>query len=187
MARTKARERGLYPETNEPGYVPRQVSITVNLPADLWPWLKGFVGRNSFFYCVEETIVTALRSLAGSEAKSGMDLETLVDLVSTERRITAAEAMYGKRPDPEAAKLADVLLQASQAVAHGIGDAVEFGLPEGETGELVLKAWSAVAGRDIAADIEAARQEAARHDAELAEAEPKAAQIVGSGTGRNDA
>jgi hypothetical protein len=157
--RTQARERGVYPEIGEPLYGSERVSITVNLPAGLWLWLKGFVGKNSFFYCVEETIVTALRSMAGREADTGMNLETLVHLVSMERNITAAEAMFGRLPDPESAKLANIFLQAAQRVAHGIDDVAESGLPEGEEGELMLKAWSAAAGRDIAVDIEAARVE----------------------------
>lgn len=46
--------------------------------------------------------------------------------------------------------------------AHGIVEAADSGVQEDEDSELILKAWSAAAGRDIPADIEAARQELER-------------------------
>jgi hypothetical protein len=68
--------------------------------------------------------------------------------------------------DPESAKLAGVFEQAAHYIAYGIDAALEYGLPNGEAGELILKVWGAATGRDIAADIEAARVERDRQEAQ---------------------
>jgi hypothetical protein len=163
--RTKARERGLYPEPGEPAYTSPQVSVTINLPAELWLWLKPFVSHNSFTYCVEETIVTALRCMAGRDCSIGMNAETLIGLISRERGISAAEAVFGRDADPAEIEAANILLEAAQHAARGIPAAVEHGPSEGEHGALILKLWSAAVGRDIAPEIEAVRLARAEEEA----------------------
>jgi hypothetical protein len=143
---SEARKRGLYPSPDEPAYLCRQVSITIKLPPELWPWLRGFVGNNSFSASVEDTIITALRCMAGNKSSIGMDMQFLLDLVTMEQEdATPASIMFRRAANPEGMKAANVLLRAAHYAAYGVGEAADSGFQEDEDSELILKAWSAAA------------------------------------------
>ena len=73
------REKALFP-IGDKGYVRDQEFLLINLDQDLYEWLQGFVEQNchSFFSDIEETIVTALRSMK----KGDLNLSFLAGLVS---------------------------------------------------------------------------------------------------------
>ena len=114
-----ARSRGVHPEIVEPVSARGSVEITIRIPPKLWNWLQGFVGKNSYTYCVEETIITALRCMAGKDCDIGMNAASFAALTATERDITLAEAMFGPL-DEQAAHDANQLLQAAQMAARGV-------------------------------------------------------------------
>lgn len=153
----EAWRRGLYPEPGEPERFGQTVPVTIKLESGLYAWLQGFVGRNSFTFCVEEAITTALRVMRGD-----LDVSTLLHVMASNNGISPVEAMLGPMPEERRAE-SWILLQAaafaaqfdrsSVSAVHALDD-----MPEDARGRL-LKAWQAVSGRDVAADVEAQRAE----------------------------
>ena len=95
MARlTKAQLRGIYPEGQSFGHLSPTLPVTVRLSTELLTWLKGYVGRNSFTFCVEEAITTGLRVMKGE-----LNVGTLLSVMASNDGASLVEAMHGKLND----------------------------------------------------------------------------------------
>lgn len=139
-----------------------EVTITVTLPPQLGAWMLGFVGRKPEFADPQQTIITALRCMAGRREKDGMTLNNLLSLLTGAKQpTTRAEIMYGPHLSPEHIKIANILLEAAFCAFNGCADVIiEHVMPEDER-DAIYRAWSAAAGpgRDIAAEVAEARAE----------------------------
>lgn len=103
-----------YPESCPVARDDPQVLVTLSLDKALYDWLKGFVGRNSFTFNIEETIYTALRCMRASEG--GMDLEALAGIVASERGTSLVEAIFGAIKDERLRNAAALLLDAAAVI-----------------------------------------------------------------------
>lgn len=112
---SKAWRRGLYPEPEPFTYHERQELVTISMDADLYAWLAGFVGRNSYTFCVEDAIITALRYMRGEEA--GANLDRLAELVASERATSRIEAVFGEISEEPVRKAAGLLYLAAMIAA----------------------------------------------------------------------
>lgn len=166
---TKARRRGLYPEYGPIERFEKEVEVTLSLPVGLYKWLTEFVGINSFAFCVEQTIHTALRCMRGSEG--GMNLDALADVVASQRRTTRIEAVFGEIKDPEHRRAAGLLYGAAMFAAFGArADDLCEGFPKDRQGDrkAILDALRTVyPERDFEAEMEAWREEEKREQAEI--------------------
>lgn len=169
MVLTYARRRGLHPEQAEPLYLNDTEEITIRLPTPLWHWLKDAVGMTSQAYCVEETIVTALRSLAGPQLDTGMAGAAFIAMAADCRGISHAEALFGPM-NPDEERQVTMLLEAARAASRGpesFTSLLDHGDDPAETAAIV-NAWSAVAGVDMAVVIERERERQNEEDLRMA-------------------
>ena len=167
MARiTQARRRGLHPESSVT-YLNEQTSVSISMDARLYRWVQGMVGRNSFTFCVQEAIVTGLRVMKGE-----LDVSTLLGVMASNNKTSFVEAMYGECEMP-VRREAGILMQAA-AIAIKFDKSPRLAIdllnrvPDRDRG-LLVKAWEAVAGRDIAAELQSAREEIEREDRRMAD------------------
>lgn len=146
------RQRGLHPESSV-GRFGKQVSVTINLDAELFDWLKGYVGRNSFTFCVEEAIITGLRVMKGE-----LSIHTLKHVVASNYGISPVEALYGRMDEVRRKETSLLLDAAACAATFDKYPALMLGelsrLDPGDRLKLLV-AWQAVTKRDVAAEIAA--------------------------------
>jgi hypothetical protein len=179
------RMRALYPQNSAVSRSDPQVLVTLSLDKALYDWLKGFVGRNSFTFDVEEAIYTALRCMRGSEG--GMNLDTLAGIVASERGTSPIEAIFGEIKDQQLRKAATLLLDAADiARRRHSPHLVDMLLPEDETERnqvlallrVVLPDWDPI--REIEEEEAAEQKWLEEHGGELAaEVEAKTPQARG--------
>jgi hypothetical protein len=156
---SKARARALEPDGVPVGSPERTVRLEIELDESLYRSVRSMSRGSNFTSNVEQTIITALRAMAGHDREgSGLDLMFLAALTASENDVSFQQALFGHAPDVDDRRELYALLTGK--------DPHEFFLKylADEIGGDDKEAWARRVAKQLAADlnerdaIEAARE-----------------------------
>lgn len=141
-----AKQRGCWPYRIRSARPSQSVSITFSMDRSLYDWLAKFVGDHNFFPNVEETLITAVRCMAGTDHPHGRDIGSLAQWVGEAREVKVEKAMYRDIAPTAHPDKVRALLWAARLAAAG-DDFPGWELPE--TDEMVATVRSILAALEI--------------------------------------
>lgn len=170
MARlSKARQRGLWPEVMPIGYGDRpRVEVAVSMEKDDYDWLAGFVHTTGHVWCAEDALNKAVEAMRGEEP-----MAYFADGIAWQHDVPASDLLFRPHGEADSAAVSRLYMAAlfvAEVSRSGLLSLVrDENLPPADI--LALAQTALGEGRDLQAEIDAARKEVARIDAEdMAEA-----------------